>query len=158
MNMPLAARLVMASACDTWKPEDAGVAGMARAFHHAGASRVIVSAWKVDDLATERLMTEFAQELPAGAPEQALRRAMLAVRIDRPDPSSWASFTELGSPSARFDGVTAGTSEEVRFACERGTCAVAFRGRESSALVAPRVRTPMRRSARNERGGSGRHG
>jgi CHAT domain-containing protein len=63
--LPLAnLRLAILSACETGLGESAGgegVFGLQRAFHQAGARRVMASLWKVDDQATVALMIRFYQ-------------------------------------------------------------------------------------------------
>jgi len=61
-KMKIAADLVVLSACETGKGriyESEGIIGFTRAFMFAGAPRVIVSLWKVDDEATRALMVKF---------------------------------------------------------------------------------------------------
>ncbi len=78
--------LAVLSACETGLGESAGgegLLGMQRAFQAAGARAVIASLWKVDDRATQLLMTDFYRHAwdagsPAGKAE-ALRRAQLAL-------------------------------------------------------------------------------
>ena len=56
------ADLVVLSACETGKGriyKAEGIVGLTRGFMFAGASRVLVSLWKVDDEATRALMVEF---------------------------------------------------------------------------------------------------
>lgn len=102
-NMKLSADLVVLSACETAVGqifEDEGVLGLARAFIYAGAPRLVVSQWTVDDEATAALMTAFyegliEQELPPG---EALQRAQLEV-AGQPrwaSPYYWAAFQLVG--------------------------------------------------------------
>ena len=63
----------------------------------AGARNVLVSLWAVPDAPTTSLMTAFYRELEAGRGKaQALRRAMLTLKEQDPDPISWAAFTLIG--------------------------------------------------------------
>lgn len=92
--------LVVLSACQTGlgKKFDAGTMGLARAFHKAGASIVIMSLWSVDDQSTKYLMIEFmkfAQQFPV---DMALRLAMQRARVVYPDPVYWAGFNIFGAP------------------------------------------------------------
>ena len=71
-----------------------------RAFHEAGAQTVVSSLWKVDDLATRKLMTAFYEglwqrHLPVS---KALRQARLALLKDRSTraPRYWGAFTLSG--------------------------------------------------------------
>ncbi|MEM7510474.1 MAG: CHAT domain-containing protein [Bacteroidota bacterium] len=99
----LSAFLVVLSACQTGlgAPQDAGVIGVSRAFHIAGAENIIMSLWSVDDQATQELMQIFMEEIqkpqkyfPAGH----LRKAMLTYKEKRPDPIYWAAFANFGTP------------------------------------------------------------
>jgi hypothetical protein len=124
---PLTARLAVLSACETalGKPEDAGVTGMARAFHQAGVARVVVSLWKVDDAATADLMTRFVEAFPA-PPEAALRTAMRSLRRERPEPSAWAPFVVYGAPTVRPEVFRKAEAEPPQSLCADGACLVAF--------------------------------
>jgi CHAT domain-containing protein len=82
---PLAARLVVASACETginpgYETADEALS-LSTVLLGAGAAGAIASLWAVDDLATALLMCKFYEVLAGGAPpETALRVAMLWLR------------------------------------------------------------------------------
>lgn len=101
-GLDLPVELVVLSACQTALGKEVrgeGVLGLTRGFMHAGATRVVVSLWKVDDAATAELMTRFydallRRRLPAAA---ALRDAQLSLaREGRWAPSHWAGFVLQG--------------------------------------------------------------
>ncbi|MGL5083067.1 MAG: CHAT domain-containing protein [Microcoleaceae cyanobacterium] len=97
LTLPLQARLVVLSACDTGRGQITGdgVVGLSRSFLTAGVESVIVSLWSVPDAPTAQLMTEFYRQLQKNPNRAAaLRQAMLATRDSYPDqPSSWAAFS-----------------------------------------------------------------
>ncbi|MDX2030155.1 MAG: CHAT domain-containing protein [Blastocatellia bacterium] len=104
-NLRLAADLVTLSACETGLGKQIrgeGIVGLTRGFLHAGADRVLVSLWKVDDRASARLMARvydgiFREQL---TPAAALRKAQLSMRDDPAfnDPFFWAAFVLHGEP------------------------------------------------------------
>ena len=75
--------LVVLSACETGLGEITGdgVFGLQRGFKKAGANTLLMSLWKVDDNATQLLMTQFYKNLLAGKSKfESLREAQKYVR------------------------------------------------------------------------------
>lgn len=102
-EMDLAADLVVLSACQTALGREIrgeGLVGLPQSFFEAGADRVVVSLWNVDDKATTELIGHFYEgllhhRLP---PAEALRRAQNHLRLSElfQDPYYWAPFTLSG--------------------------------------------------------------
>lgn len=102
-NLNFPAELVVLSACETGLGEEVkgeGLVGLTRGLMYAGAARVVVSLWSVDDEATSKLMSEFySQMLQQGkTPAAALRAAQLKMWQQEKwrNPYSWSAFTLLG--------------------------------------------------------------
>jgi CHAT domain-containing protein len=102
-NLKLPAELVVLSACQTGLGKEVrgeGLVGLTRGFMYAGAPRVVVSLWSVNDQATAELMARFyrgmlKQKLP---PAAALRAAQVSLLKERrwQSPFYWAAFTLQG--------------------------------------------------------------
>src|SRR5207244_13170327 len=103
-NLNLPAELVVLSACETGlgkSIQGEGLVGLTRGFMYAGATRVVASLWKIDDLATAELMKQFYQGMLGRehlSPAAALRAAQLAMlkKRNREAPYYWAAFSLLG--------------------------------------------------------------
>ncbi len=102
-NLNLPVDMVVLSACETGLGKEVrgeGLIGLTRGFMFAGASRVIASLWKVNDVATASLMGRFyrAMENDHLTPAAALREAQLAMQHDRQwaAPYYWAGFELQG--------------------------------------------------------------
>jgi CHAT domain-containing protein len=102
-NLNLPAELVVLSACETGLGKDVqgeGLVGLTRGFMYAGAKRVAVSLWSVNDVATSELMKRFYQQmLEKGVnPVAALRAAQLEMMKTEQwkAPYYWAAFVVQG--------------------------------------------------------------
>jgi len=102
-NLDLPADLVVLSACETGLGKEVrgeGLMGLTRGFMYAGAPRVVVSLWKVDDAATAELMTRFYEGMlkQKMRPAAALRRAQMQIRDSSlyRAPYFWAAFVLQG--------------------------------------------------------------
>lgn len=93
-------QLVVLSACNTGRGNmqlGQGVYGLRRALFTAGAETLVTSLWKVNDEATQELMTGYYQRLWAGAGRAAaMQKAAREMRQKRPHPYYWASFLVIG--------------------------------------------------------------
>jgi len=94
------AELVVLSACKTGMGKEIrgeGLVGLPQAFLYAGAARVIVSLWNVDDRAASLLFRSFYGHLLQGAtPSEALRIAQMERWREQPWPYHWAAFVIQG--------------------------------------------------------------
>ena len=92
-------KLVVLSACETAKGKIDlidGVLGLQRGFKKAGVNSVLMSLWKVSDVVTSMLMTEFYTNMGKGmSMRDALKDASQKIREQYPDPYYWASFILL---------------------------------------------------------------
>jgi CHAT domain-containing protein len=102
-NLKLAANLVVLSACQSGMGQNIkgeGMVGLTRGFMYAGAQRVAVSLWSVDDEGTAVLMQKFYQKLLQQklAPAAALRAAQIEMMQQEKwqSPYYWAAFTLQG--------------------------------------------------------------
>ncbi len=101
--MKLPAELVVLSGCKTGLGKEIrgeGLVGLTRGFMYAGAPRVVVSLWDVNDAGTAELMKLFYQSMLKhnARPAEALRAAQLLM-MKRPGFSSpyyWAAFILQG--------------------------------------------------------------
>jgi CHAT domain-containing protein len=102
-NLKLPAELIVLSACQTGLGKEVsgeGLVGLTRGFMYAGAPRVVVSLWSVNDTATAALMARFYRgmlrdKLP---PAAALRAAQVSLMKEKvwQSPFYWAAFTLQG--------------------------------------------------------------
>ncbi|MET0624673.1 MAG: CHAT domain-containing protein, partial [Pyrinomonadaceae bacterium] len=102
-NLNLNADVVVLSACQTGigkVVKGEGLVGLTRGFMYAGAPRVMVSLWSVNDAATAELMTRFYKGvlIDKRRPAQALQAAQVSMLNDKrfAAPFYWAAFTLQG--------------------------------------------------------------
>ncbi len=102
-NLKLPAELVVLSACQTGLGREVkgeGLVGLTRGFMYAGAARVVVSLWKVNDRATSELMARFYRKMlkEGRRPADALRMAQVEMWRQRRwrAPYYWATFVLQG--------------------------------------------------------------
>ncbi|HEY9613925.1 CHAT domain-containing protein, partial [Allocoleopsis sp.] len=102
-NLNLPSELVVLSACETGLGQEVkgeGLIGLTRGFMYAGAPRVLVSLWSVNDEATSELMSRFYKKMLQEKlqPATALRAAQIEMLQNSQwkDPFYWAAFTLQG--------------------------------------------------------------
>jgi CHAT domain-containing protein/Tfp pilus assembly protein PilF len=102
-NLNLPAELVVLSACQTGLGKEIkgeGLVGLTRGFMYAGAARVVVSLWNVNDKATSELMAKFYQKMlkEGQRPAAALRSAQVEMwrSSQWKAPYYWAAFVLQG--------------------------------------------------------------
>jgi tetratricopeptide (TPR) repeat protein len=102
-NLDFPADLVVLSACQTAlgkQVKGEGIVGLTRSLMYAGAERVALSLWNVDDAATSNLMQSFYREMlqQGKSPATALREAQIKMwRTEKwRNPYAWAAFTIQG--------------------------------------------------------------
>jgi CHAT domain-containing protein len=92
--------LVVLSACETGLGDleaGEGVYGLQRAFLVAGAKVLIMSMFKVDDEATQKLMLKFYQKwLNSADLRQSFIDAKKELRVEYPEPIYWGAFMMIG--------------------------------------------------------------
>jgi CHAT domain-containing protein/Tfp pilus assembly protein PilF len=107
-NLKLSADLVVLSACQTGLGKDIrgeGIIGLTRGFMYAGAPRLAVSLWSVDDRGTAALMSAFYRKMLQDnlTPAAALRQAQIELwqNPEWQSPYYWSAFGLQGEWQSR---------------------------------------------------------
>jgi CHAT domain-containing protein len=103
-NLDLNAQLAVLSACETGVGKDVvgeGVMSLGRSFMYAGVPTVVMSLWKLDDLAASDLMPKFYKNLADGMnKDQALHQAKLTylenATLATAHPFFWSGIISIG--------------------------------------------------------------
>jgi len=102
-NLRLPAELVVLNACRTGLGKEVrgeGLIGLTRGFMYAGAARVLVSLWSIDDRASAELMKRMYKKMLGRerlSPAAALRAAQVELwRKGSTSPYYWAGFSLQG--------------------------------------------------------------
>ncbi len=92
--------LVVLSACETGLgdiTQGEGVYGLQRAFIVAGAKTLIMSMFKVNDEATQKLMVNFYHKwIETGNKRQSFLEAKKELRNEYKEPIYWGAFIMIG--------------------------------------------------------------
>ncbi|WP_299837492.1 CHAT domain-containing protein [uncultured Tenacibaculum sp.] len=104
------ADLVVLSACETNLGElkkGEGILNLARGFFYSGSKSVVSSLWKVNDVATTSLMTDFYTNLKdhqskSEALNNAKRNYLKTHTLSEKSPYYWASFILIGDTAPTF--------------------------------------------------------
>jgi CHAT domain-containing protein/Tfp pilus assembly protein PilF len=100
-NLKLDCELISLSACETARGElkpGEGLVGLTRGLLYSGARAVLVSQWKVPDVATSKLMQVFYQNLLNGMSKPSALQAAKETMRKRgfAHPYYWAAFVLIG--------------------------------------------------------------
>ena len=103
-QLPLAADLVVLSACETGigkYQRGEGVVSLGRGFIYAGAPSLLMTLWSLNDQSGAFIMERFYQNLHEGLPkDEAIRQAKLdyleAFAPEYAHPFMWAAFVSVG--------------------------------------------------------------
>ncbi|MBN1782435.1 CHAT domain-containing protein [bacterium] len=101
-NLDLNADLVVLSSCESGMGklmQGEGMMALTRGFLSSGASNIVVSLWKVDDLYTSRFMTELYKRILDGksySESLSLAKRILIRNPETAFPKLWSAFVLIG--------------------------------------------------------------
>jgi CHAT domain-containing protein len=109
-TMPLKARLVVLSGCETGtgnmnKAE--GLMSLARGFSYAGTKNVVAGLWQTEDKTSGELFKNFYGNLEGNSISGSLQKAKLQLlqnaSVSQASPYYWAGYIYIGSPQEKIN-------------------------------------------------------
>ncbi len=109
-TMPLKARLVVLSGCETGTGnmnKTEGLMSLARGFSYAGTKNVVAGLWQTEDKISGELFKNFYSNLASNSISGSLQKAKLQLlqnaSVSQASPFYWAGYIYIGSPQEKIN-------------------------------------------------------
>lgn len=109
-TMPLKARLVVLSGCETGTGnmnKTEGLMSLARGFSYAGTKNVVAGLWQTEDKTSGELFKNFYGNLEGNSISGSLQKAKLQLlqnaSVSQASPFYWAGYIYIGSPQEKIN-------------------------------------------------------
>lgn len=109
-TMPLKARLVVLSGCETGTGnmnKTEGLMSLARGFSYAGTKNVVAGLWQTEDKTSGELFKNFYGNLEGNSISGSLQKAKLQLlqnaSVSQASPFYWAGYIYIGSPQEKVN-------------------------------------------------------
>ncbi|MBP6023763.1 CHAT domain-containing protein [Ferruginibacter sp.] len=109
-TMPLKARLVVLSGCETGTGnmnKTEGLMSLARGFSYAGTKNVVAGLWQTEDKTSGELFKNFYGNLEGNSISRSLQKAKLQLlqnaSVSQASPFYWAGYIYIGSPQEKIN-------------------------------------------------------